>query len=100
MSFASFSSTITSFLSYSFRFSSYFFVTIALLALVYNRTMQHSVGPRDRLPRHLGTILLDKNVKGRNPRLLLAPLPRGLRRVGSSLVLGPSCSRRPLAGCR
>ena len=29
-------------------------------------------------------VLLDQNAKGRHPRLLLAPLPSGLRQVGSS----------------
>ena len=33
--------------------------------------------------RHL-RVLLDQNSKGRHPRLLLAPLPSGLRQVGSS----------------
>ena len=69
-----------------------FMLLVLLLLLLYrpsrNHTARLAVGLHERLPHQL-RILLDKNVKERTPRLLLAPLPRGLRRVGSSLVLGP-----------
>ena len=42
-----------------------------------------AVGGMVDAARYLHT-LLAKNAKGRNPRLLLAPLPWGLRQVGSS----------------